>query len=417
MADVLRTKCAACNTVLRARESCPTCAERRRAEVHSLGLATTRGSHACKHIEWDLARDSCMACGIRFADAQRINRQRACEPRNIEVIDFHVRKGDVMEPLAALACTSCHLYGEELRRAVRDKPVSTREPPTVPLWYPPTGSIPCKCGGWISHDLLHEGGSCGPKGRLVADGCGGLVDPMSSRELQAKWDRLVSARDAAMAHETDAAQKQTPACWRSESDKGHCWRGQRNNRAGESNGRSRRQDDNGESADRREGFGRHSNVGPDCAKRQRLQCVRARCWLEAVWRVREMLCARICALPTARVIRSLAEHCPAGADFGDCEVIVTDCYSQIAAIRRAVGPTVENGLGAARSDETRLYKIYDADRSNVAARDAFHAAYDRVTELGMRGKWQCNGCGGVHNDGVDECAVCRKPRGWKRRAW
>lgn len=61
----LMTKRCGCGRILKHRESCPTCADRRRAELHASGVATMRGREHCRHPRerYDRCTDRCGICG------------------------------------------------------------------------------------------------------------------------------------------------------------------------------------------------------------------------------------------------------------------------------------------------------------------------------------------------------------------
>lgn len=101
-------------------------------------------------------------------------------------------------------------------------------------------------------------------------------------------------------------------------------------------------------------------------------------------------------------------------DLLECEALI-DRAGKVSAIRKAEqAPSQE--LEAARAEEQRLYDEYRHGAGTLDQRVAYHRAYDRVTELSMRGRWACRGCGRCHLDSVEKCEGCGKHKSFLGRA-
>lgn len=199
----LFTKRCNCGRILKQRESCPVCAARERERLHAKGVAVA---------DYGTPLESTPVCWAALAWlGRRASESAACDTSSWA--QMPAESGPVWaEPVqpkvpvwAQMPDTKKRFvseapqldaYQQALKEAYRrdlEAPVSFYQPWS---FVPQAGSIPCKCGGWITKQLLHEHGSCGPKHALVADGRGGLIDPTvdGASSVYRDWKGLLAAR-------------------------------------------------------------------------------------------------------------------------------------------------------------------------------------------------------------------------------
>lgn len=172
MTDIFKRRCS-CGAILSARQSCVTCAARKRSELHAAGVATTRCQEACKHIEWNLATNRCAACGASALLAYELKMQAECTHERIDSGFATVRTGhgadEISVSVPAVTCVRCGLHGERLTKARGERgtavpaPAMFQEPPVSDLakqlerrWsgrYMPRDIIECDCG--MKVDVTH----------------------------------------------------------------------------------------------------------------------------------------------------------------------------------------------------------------------------------------------------------------------